>query len=209
MSDVTQMLRRWRDGDPEALDRVLPVVYDELRRLARARLRGERAGHTLGTTGLVHEAYLRLVDVERVEWQDRAHFLSMASRTMRRVLIDYANQRNAAKRGGARQQLPLDDELAAPEVNLDTVLELDAVLSRLEAISPRQAKAVELRFFGGLTLEETAEVLAYAHPVGSAPTAAGFTPDGSPGSVEAAIQQLANQKNVAIACARLWSGCPL
>ena len=87
------MLRRWREGDPEAMDRVLPVVYGELRQLARARLRGERAGHTLGTTGLVHEAYLRLVDVERVEWQDRAHFLAMASRTMRRVLIDYANQR--------------------------------------------------------------------------------------------------------------------
>ena len=164
MSDVTQMLRRWRDGDPEALDRVLPVVYEELRRLARARLRGERAGHTLGTTGLVHEAYLRLVDVERVDWQDRAHFLAMASRTMRRVLIDYANQRNAAKRGGARHQLTLDEELAAPEVNLDTVLELDAVLSRLEAISPRQAKAVELRFFGGLTLEETAEVLGTSAP---------------------------------------------
>jgi RNA polymerase sigma factor (TIGR02999 family) len=164
MTDVTQMLRRWREGDPEALDRVLPVVYEELRRLARARLRVERAGHTLGTTGLVHEAYLRLVDVERVDWQDRAHFLAMASRTMRRVLIDYANQRNAAKRGGARQQLTLDEEVAAPEVDLDSVLELDGVLSRLEAISPRQAKAVELRFFGGLTLEETAKVLGTSAP---------------------------------------------
>jgi len=164
MTDVTQMLRRWREGDPEAMDRVLPVVYGELRQLARARLRGERAGHTLGTTGLVHEAYLRLVDVERVEWQDRAHFLAMASRTMRRVLIDYANQRNAAKRGGARQQLSLDEKLAAPKVDLDTVLELDDALSRLEAISPRQAKAVELRFFGGLALEETAEVLGTSAP---------------------------------------------
>ena len=119
MTDVTQMLRRWREGDPEAMDRVLPVVYGELRQLARARLRGERAGHTLGTTGLVHEAYLRLVDVERVEWQDRAHFLAMASRTMRRVLIDYANQRNAAKRGGARHQLSLDEKIAAPRRELD------------------------------------------------------------------------------------------
>lgn len=164
MTDVTQMLRRWREGDPEARERVLPIVYEELRRLARARLRGERADHTLGTTGLVHEAYLRLVDVDRVEWHDRAHFLAMASRTMRRVLIDYANQRNAAKRGGVRHQVPLDEELAAPEVDLDTILELDAALSRLEAISPRQAKAVELRFFGGLTLEETAEVLETSAP---------------------------------------------
>jgi RNA polymerase sigma factor (TIGR02999 family) len=163
------MLRRWREGDPEAMNRILPVVYEELRRLAQSRLRRERPGHTLGTTGLVHEAYLRLVDIERVEWQDRAHFLSMASRTMRRVLIDYANQRNAAKRGGERQPLSLDEEiagpeLAAPELDLDTALELDAALSRLEALNPRQAKAVELRFFGGLTLEETAEVLGTSAP---------------------------------------------
>ena len=164
MTDVTQMLRRWREGDPEARDRVLPVVYEELRRLARVRLREERGGHTLGTTGLVHEAYLRLVDVERVEWRDRAHFLAMASRTMRRVLIDYANQRNAAKRGGGRRQVPLDEELAAPEVDLDAILELEAALTRLEAISVRQAQAVELRFFGGLTLEETAEVLGTSAP---------------------------------------------
>ena len=106
----------------------------------------------------------RLVDVERVEWRDRAHFLAMASRTMRRVLIDYANQRNAAKRGGVRQQVPLDEELAAPEVDLDAILELEAALTRLEAISLRQAQAVELRFFGGLTLEETAEVLGTSAP---------------------------------------------
>jgi len=140
-TDVTQMLRRWREGDPEAMDRVLPVVYEELRQLARARLRGERAGHTLGTTGLVHEAYLRLVDVERVEWQDRAHFLAMASRTMRRVLIDYANQRNAAKRGGARQQLSLDEKLAAPEVDLDTVLELDDALSWLRSARGKRRRS--------------------------------------------------------------------
>jgi RNA polymerase sigma factor (TIGR02999 family) len=164
MTDVTQLLRRWREGDPAAMDHVLPVVYDELRRIARARLRGERDGHTLGTTGLVHEAYLRLVDVERVDWRDRAHFLAMASRTMRRVLIDYANQRKAAKRGGIREQVSLGDELAAPAVDLDSVLELDAALTRLEAISPRQARSVELRFFGGLTLEETAEVLGTSAP---------------------------------------------
>jgi RNA polymerase sigma factor (TIGR02999 family) len=167
MADVTQMLLRWREGDRQALEGVLPLVYEELRRLARARLRGERVGHTLNTTGLVHEAYLRLVDVERVEWRDRAHFLAMASRTMRRVLIDYANQRNAAKRGGARHQVPLeaiDDDLAGPDVDLDPILELDAALTRLEAINPRQAKAVELRYFGGLTLEEAAEVLGTSAP---------------------------------------------
>ena len=124
MTDVTQMLRRWREGDPEARERVLPIVYEELRRLARGRLRGEREGHTLATTGLVHEAYLRLVDVDRVEWRDRAHFLGMASRTMRRVLIDYANQRNAAKRGGVRLQVPLDEHApgtpgGVPDPDLD------------------------------------------------------------------------------------------
>ena len=163
-ADITQMLLRWREGDREALDRVLPLVYDELRRLARARLRGEREGHTLNTTGLVHEAYLRLVDVNHVEWRDRTHFLAMASRVMRRVLIDYANQRNAGKRGGGGQRVELGEDLAGPEIDLDSLLELNDALQRLEAVSPRQAKAVELRFFGGLTLEEAAEVLGTSAP---------------------------------------------
>ena len=126
------MLRRWREGDPEAMDRVLPSSTGSY---GSSPGRGcvASAPATLGTTGLVHEADLRLVDVERVEWQDRAHFLAMASRTMRRVLIDYANQRNAAKRGGARQQLSLDEKVAAPEVDLDRVLELDDALSWLRS----------------------------------------------------------------------------
>lgn len=164
-ADVTRMLLRWRDGEASALDGVLPVVYDELRRLAQARLRRERAGHTLDTAGLVHEAYLRLVDVNRVEWRDRTHFLSMASRVMRRVLIDHANARNAAKRDGARERVTLaPDVAAAPEVDLDALLELDDALRKLEEVSPRQAKAVELRFFGGLTLEEAAAVLGTSAP---------------------------------------------
>jgi RNA polymerase sigma factor (TIGR02999 family) len=163
-ADVTQLLLRWRAGDQAGLDQALPLVYDELRRLASARLRRERAGHTLDTTGLVHEAYLRLVDVRQVEWRDRAHFLAMAARTMRRVLIDYALQRAAAKRGGGGQHVELPGDLAGPEVDLDTLIELNDALERLESVSPRQAKAVELRFFGGLTLEEAAEVLGSSAP---------------------------------------------
>ena len=163
-ADFTQMLRLARAGDREVLDRALPVVYDELRRLAGARLREERPGHTLNPTGLVHEAWLRLVDVREVEWRDRAHFLAMASRTMRRVLIDYAESRNAAKRGGGAVPVELADDLASPEVELDSLLELDDALRRLEQVSPRQAQAVELRYFGGLTLEEAAEVLGTSAP---------------------------------------------
>jgi RNA polymerase sigma factor (TIGR02999 family) len=163
-AEFTTMLRRWREGDREAVDQALPLVYDELRRLAGARMRAEPEGHTLSATGLVHEAWLRLVDVRQVEWQDRAHFLAMASRTMRRVLIDHANERGAAKRGGGMAGVPLADDLAGPTVDLDAVLELNDALERLEQASPRQAKAVELRFFGGLTLEETAEVLGTSAP---------------------------------------------
>lgn len=163
-ADFTQLLLRWRGGDREVLDQALPLVYDELRRLASARLRGERGGHTLNTTGLVHEAYLRLVDVRQVEWRDRAHFLAMASRTMRRVLIDYAHQRGAAKRGGGGEHVELPGDLAGPEVDLDSLIALNDALERLEAVSARAAKAVELRFFGGLTLEEAAEVLETSAP---------------------------------------------
>ncbi len=114
-ADVTQMLLRWSDGDQEALDRLLPLVYEQLKRLAHARLGGERAGHTLNTTALVHEAYLKLVDIKRVQWTDRAHFLAMASRQMRRILIDYAHQRKALKRGGGAQKEVLDEERLIPE----------------------------------------------------------------------------------------------
>ncbi len=163
-ADVTQMLLRWSQGDQQALDRLVPLVYDELKAIARARLRHERPDHTLNTTGLVHEAYLKLVDIQQVQWTDRAHFLAMASRQMRRVLVDYAARRRTAKRGGDRRKVALEDDLLLSDVQADALVELDDALGRLEAIRPRQSKAVELRFFGGLTLEETAEVLGVSAP---------------------------------------------
>ncbi len=163
-ADVTQILLRWSDGDQEALDRLLPLVYDQLKKLAHARLGGERAGHTLNTTALVHEAYLKLVDINRVQWKDRAHFLAMASRQMRRILIDYAHQRKALKRGGGAQKEVLDEEQLIPEEMVETLLELDDALQRLAVFYPRQSKAVELHYFGGLTLEEAGEVLGVSAP---------------------------------------------
>ena len=157
--DVTTLLRAWTDGDGEAPARLTALLYDELRRLAHAHLRHERPDHTLGTVGLVHEAYLRLLDVERVRWQDRAHFLAMASRTMRRVLVDYAHRRNAAKRGGGAHAEVLDEERLVPDAQLDAVIELDDALSRLEALHARAAGALAHHYFGGLTNEQSAESL--------------------------------------------------
>lgn len=163
-ADVTQLLQRWSEGDHEALSRLLPVLYDQLKRLAHDRLRAERAGHTLSTTGLVHEAYLRLVDVNQVKWKDRAHFLAMASRVMRRVLIDHARDRRALKRGGGASHEPLREEWLMREADAEQLLDLDDALQQLEADHPRKGKAVELRFFGGLTLEEAARVLDVSPP---------------------------------------------
>lgn len=162
-SDVTQLLRRASAGDRAAMDTLVPHVYEELRRLAHAQLVGERTDHTLSTTGLVHEAYLRLVNVRQIEWRDRVHFLSMAARTMRRVLVDYARSRNAQKRGGGWTRVTLGDEkgdLALPGETMEMVAELDEALVRLEGISPRQSRLLELRYFGGLALKECAEALA-------------------------------------------------
>jgi len=158
-SGVTELLRRWNSGDREAMDRLMPIVYDELRRLAAGYLRGERPGHTLQPTALVHEAYLRLVRQDRVEWQNRAHFFGIAASMMRRVLVDHARRRQAEKRdaGGFRLTLQLGEAFEAardPEL-----LELDQALGRLEQLDADQARVVELRFFGGLTVEETAVVL--------------------------------------------------
>ncbi len=163
-ADVTQILLRWSGGDQEALDRLLPLVYDQLKRLAHARLRGERADHTLNTTALVHEAYIKLVDINRVQWTDRAHFLAMASRQMRRILVDYARKRQAQKRSGDRQQIEWEENLLIPDGYTETLLELDEALQRLETTRPRPCKAVELHYFGGLTLEETGEVLGVSAP---------------------------------------------
>lgn len=157
--EVTLLLRAWGGGDKQALDRLAPLVYRELRRIASRMMAGERPNHTLQATALVNEAYLRLVDARQVSWQDRAHFFALCARAMRQILIDHARSRGSTKRGGGEVAIELDEAMAAapsPEVNL---LELDDALKRLEALDPRKSQVVELRFFGGLSLEETAEAL--------------------------------------------------
>jgi RNA polymerase sigma factor (TIGR02999 family) len=157
--DITQMLIDWSNGDREALDRLLPVVYTELHRQAARHLRRERAGHTLQTTDLIHEAYLRLVDQRNVRWQNRAHFFAVAAQLMRRILVDHARRRGRAKRGGSNIALPLDEGLVMAAESESDLLALDEALTRLAAIDARQTQIVELRFFGGLSIEETAAVL--------------------------------------------------
>ena len=159
-TDLTRLLLDWSRGDKTALDRLMPLVYDELRALAERSLRHERSGHTLQGTALVHEAYLKLVDQRQVRWQDRAHFFAVAAQLMRRILVDHARRHGAAKRGSGEPRLPLDeaDAPAAPAPLVDW-LALDRALDRLAALDERQSRTVELRFFGGLTIEETAEVL--------------------------------------------------
>jgi RNA polymerase sigma factor (TIGR02999 family) len=157
-ADVTQMLIRWSEGDEGALGELLPLLYDRLRAMAHARLRGERSDHTLGTTALVHEAYLRLVDIDRVDWQDRSHFLAVASTAMRRILVDYARRRRTQKRGGTAEAVPLNEQLI-PDEKVETVLDLNDALERLARAHQRPSKALELYYFGGLTLEETGAAL--------------------------------------------------
>jgi RNA polymerase sigma factor (TIGR02999 family) len=156
---VTRLLLEWSSGNPEALDRLLPLVYDELRGIARQYLRHERAGHTLQPTALAHEAYLKLVDQQRVRWQNRAHFFAVAAQLIRRILVDHARSHGAAKRGGGVPAATLEAVLQ-PSMKRDlNVVALDDTLARLAALDARQARLVELRFFGGLNVEETAEVL--------------------------------------------------
>jgi RNA polymerase sigma-70 factor, ECF subfamily len=156
---VTELLRAWRDGDDGALERLVPLVEAELRRLARAYMRRERRDHTLQTTALVNEAFLRLTDARQVRWEDRAHFLGISARLMRRVLVDHARSRGYRKRGGGAQRVTLTEGLvASPEPTLDVVA-LDRALEVLEAVDSRKSRMVELRFFGGLSVEETAQVL--------------------------------------------------
>jgi RNA polymerase sigma factor (TIGR02999 family) len=160
-SDVTTLLREIRSGESDnstAMERLLPLVYDDLRRMAHRQLGGERDGHTVSTTALVHEAYLRLVD-RHADWEDRAQFFGVAAQAMRRVLVDYARQHRAAKRDGALLRIPLDDALLVVEERADSLLALDEALSRLASLDARQGRVVECRFFGGLTEDETAEVL--------------------------------------------------
>lgn len=157
--EFTQLLRAASAGDDDAKKRLWTLMYDELRRVAHDQLLAERRGHTLSTTGLVHEAYLRLVDQEQIEVKDRAHFRGVAARVMREILIDYARKRKAQKRGGGQPHLRFDEALHQPDEQAEDLLALDEALSRLERLNERLSKVVECRYFGGFTEEETAEVL--------------------------------------------------
>jgi len=156
---VTQLLIDWSNGDKAAVDKLIPLVYDELRRLARYYMRRERAGATLQTTALVNEAYMRLVDQKNVQWQNRAHFFAIAAQLMRRILIDRARKRYNSKRGGDVRKVSLDQAAIVSTGRSSDLVALDEALTDLEAIDQRKSKVVELRFFGGLNIEETAEVM--------------------------------------------------
>lgn len=156
---VTQLLVQCSEGNREAFNALLPLVYDELRRLAGFYLNRERSGHTLQSTALVHEAYLRLVDQTHVRWQNRAHFFAIASQMIRRILVDYSRGHRTSKRGGGAVKLQLDDALAVPGKSDLELVALDDCLNSLAELDPKQARIVELRFFGGLSIEETAEVM--------------------------------------------------
>jgi RNA polymerase sigma-70 factor (ECF subfamily) len=156
---VTQLLKEGSRGDRAALDELLPLVYEELRRLAGAYMSRERGNHTLQPTALVHEAYMRLIDQKSVDWQNRAHFFGLAAQMMRRILITHAQTRRSEKRGGRVERLSLDDAVSFFEERDVNLVALDEALSRMEAFDPQQSRVVELRFFGGLSVEETAEVM--------------------------------------------------
>jgi RNA polymerase sigma-70 factor (ECF subfamily) len=157
--EITRLLVAWSDGDEQAFTALMPLVYGELRRLASRRLGRERAGHTLQTTALVHEAYLRLVDQKEANWRNRAHFFAVAAQMMRRILVDYARSRNFAKRGGGAKQVSLDEAMIVSDERAADVVALDEALDALARFDERKSRMVELRFFGGLSIEETAEVL--------------------------------------------------
>jgi len=157
---VTQLLIAWGNGDKSALDELLPLVYDELRRLARQYMRRERPGNTLQTSALVNEAYLRLIDQRDVRWQNRAHFYGIAAQLMRRILVDHARKRSYQKRGGGAHRVTLEEGLIVSDERAGDIVALDDALNSLADIDQRQSRIVELRFFAGLSIEETAEVLA-------------------------------------------------
>jgi len=157
--EITQLLLAWSDGDQAALEKLTPLVYAELRRLAKGYMFGERPGHTLQTTALINEAYMRLIDWKNVRWQGRAHFFGVAAQVMRRILVDFARARHYAKRGGAAQQVSLDEAVTIHEDRSAELIALDEALKSLAEIDPRKSQVVELRFFGGLNAKETAEAL--------------------------------------------------
>jgi RNA polymerase sigma factor (TIGR02999 family) len=158
-NEVTQMLAQLAGGNREVIDKLLPLVYDKLRELAANYLRRERSGHTMQATALVHEAYLKLVDQQELRWQNRAHFFGVAAQAMRRILVDYARGHRAAKRGHGQPKVALDEVAAISEERSEEIVALDEALTKLAAFDPQQSKIVELRYFSGLTLEETAEAL--------------------------------------------------
>jgi RNA polymerase sigma factor (TIGR02999 family) len=162
--NITRLLLDWRNGDQSALDRLMPLVYEELRRMANHYMRNERRGHTLQTSALVNEAYLRLVDHENIEWQNRAHFFGVAAQAMRRILVDYARTRNYQKRGGGAQQVSLDEAMTLAGDRAAELIALDDALRELAKMDERKSRVVELRYFGGLSLEETAEALGVSIP---------------------------------------------
>ena len=157
--DVTKLLRQWRSGDKEALDKLTPLVYDELHRLAHQYISRERLGHTLQTTALVNEAYLRLVEQKDVEWESRAHFFAVSAQVMRHILVDYARQHASAKRGGKFQKVELDGEVSVSRERASELVALDEAMQALHEIHPRRSKVVELRYFGGLNNREASAVL--------------------------------------------------
>ncbi len=156
--DVSQLLRAWSDGDQGALERLTPIVYKELHRLARCYMKGERPGHMLQTTALVNEAYMRLVDYKRMQWQNRAHFFAVSAQLMRRILVEHARRQNL-KRGGGVQHVSLDEAAVVGGDRPADLVALDAAMDALARLDPRKVQVVEMRFFGGLSVEETAEVL--------------------------------------------------
>ncbi len=157
--DITRLLVAWGEGDKDALDRLMPFVYSELRRLAHAYMRRQKSDHTLQTTALVNEAYMRLIDTSRVRWQDRNHFFAMSAKMMRRILVDSARSKNARKRGGGEHMVTFDEALPVVEAKAADLIDLDDALTRLAELDERQSRIVELRYFGGLTEEEIADVL--------------------------------------------------
>jgi RNA polymerase sigma-70 factor (ECF subfamily) len=158
-SDITDLLQQWSGGSSEAFDLLLPLVYDELRHMAGSFLFGEREGHLLQPTALVHELYMRMVDQSRAQWEDRTHFFAVAAKMMRRILVDHARKQMAGKRGGGAAHIPIEDALDHPAQSSSTIVAVDEALTRFAALDPERSRIVELRYFGGLDLEEIAELL--------------------------------------------------
>jgi RNA polymerase sigma factor (TIGR02999 family) len=159
VGEVTQLLINWSKGDPTALDKLVPVVSAELRRIARRYMSRQKRGHTLQTSALINEAYLRLIDQHSVQWKDRAHFFAMSAQVMRNILIDHARKYSCAKRGAGARKVALDEAVLIPEKKAAQLVALDEALDELATVDPRKSRIVELRFFGGLSIEETAEVI--------------------------------------------------